>query len=133
MGKAHRNVFGGGAFGTLPGTSSVDGFAIDLEPIAQFLETTKLNRGDGAVGFGANIEEQVAVFADDIDEEMDEIGGGNRFGLAFGTVIAERAAESTALFPLFGIDLRESFVFGRSEIVVRNAKAVIDEPSGTAW
>ncbi len=57
---------------TVPGPGAVDGFAVDLEPRAHLEEDGFGFFGDGAVGFGAYVEEQVAVFADGVDELVDE-------------------------------------------------------------
>ena len=73
-------VFGGGVFSGLggafaedgPGAGAVDGFAVDLEPCAHLEEDGLGFFGDGAVGFGTYVEEEVAVFADGVDELVDE-------------------------------------------------------------
>src|SRR5580692_8833035 len=59
----------GCAVGAGPGVRAVDGFAVLLEPRAQFLKPVELDGRYGAVGFRAYVEEQVAVLADDVDED----------------------------------------------------------------
>src|SRR4029077_8803838 len=63
-------------------------------------------------------------------QEIDEIGGSDGFGFAFGAVVAEGAAEAAALFPLGGTDLVESLVLGRLEIGMFDTEAVVNHAIG---
>ena len=46
------------------------------QPVADLKQDGARLVGDGAVGFGADVEEQVAVLADGVDELVDEGFGG---------------------------------------------------------
>ena len=115
-----------------PGDGVVDGFAILLEPGAEGFQSFHLDRRDGAVSFRAYVEEQVAVLADDVDEEGDEFAGRDGFCFAFGAVITEGAAQSTALFPFLRADLVELLVFRRREIGVLDPEAIVYDAVGIA-
>ena len=81
-------------------------FCLSQAPSA--LQPLHLDRRDGAVGFGANVEQEVAVLADDVDEQRDQFAGSDGFILAFGAVVAEGAAEAAALLPFLLADLVQS-------------------------
>ncbi len=59
----------------------VDGFAVDLEPLAHLLETLDFGRGDDAVRVGADVEEIVAAFAGDIDKVAEKGFSGLEVGV----------------------------------------------------
>src|SRR5579871_6123455 len=63
------------------GAGVVDGFAVDVEPLAHLLETLDLGGGDDAVGVGADVEEIVAALACDVDEVAEESFGGFEVGI----------------------------------------------------
>jgi hypothetical protein len=63
-----RNAFSGVAGSAFPRMSCVDGFAVCLQPRTQSFEPVHLNIGNGAVGFGTNIEEKVPVLTDDVHQ-----------------------------------------------------------------
>lgn len=54
------------------GVGSVDGFAVDLHPLAYIVQTVDLGLRHDAFGVGADVEEVVAALAGDIDEVADE-------------------------------------------------------------
>src|SRR5271154_932153 len=58
------------------GFGVVDGFAVDLEPLAHLLEALDLGCGNDAVGVWADVEEVVAALAGDVDEIAEEGLGG---------------------------------------------------------
>src|SRR5271163_3226836 len=68
---------GGGDFGgafavNFPGAGAVDGAAIDAEPSTDVAENGLDFIGDGAVGARPDVEKEIAVFADDVDELLDD-------------------------------------------------------------
>jgi len=70
-----RRVGGGlrGAFAEDgEGARVVDGFAIDAEPIADLEQNDARLLRNGSIGLRAYVEQQVAVFADGVDELLDE-------------------------------------------------------------
>src|SRR5712672_4840721 len=113
--ESNGNAFGSLARGAFPGMSCIDGFAVRLQPRAQGLESRHLDFGDGAVRFRTNIEEKVSVFADDVDQQINEFVRFNRFGFAFGAIVTKRASQAPAFLPLLGIDFVESLIFGRNK------------------
>src|SRR5579863_1803542 len=54
----------------LPRRRRIDGFAIDLEPCAHLEQRSANLIRDSAIGAGTEVEQQVAILADDIDELM---------------------------------------------------------------
>ena len=68
---------GGGAFAVdPPGARVVDRFAVDRGPLGDGFEDTELF-GVGETGGGErDVEEEVAVLADDVDQEVDDFFGG---------------------------------------------------------
>ena len=63
------------------GGGAVDGFAVDLEPLAHLLEALDLGLRDDALGVRADVEEIVAAFAGDVDEVAEEGLGGLEVGV----------------------------------------------------
>ena len=63
------------------GFGVVDGFAVDLEPLAHLAEALGFGGGDDAVRVGADVEEIVAAFAGDVDEVAEEGFGGLEVGV----------------------------------------------------
>ena len=56
-------------------TGAVDGLAVHLHPLADFLHAEQGGVGQVAVGIGADVEEEVATLSHDIAQEMDEFVG----------------------------------------------------------
>src|SRR6185312_12953749 len=72
-------VFGrmGGAFAEdSEGAGVVDGLAVGAQPVAYLEQDGLCLLRNGAVGFGADVEQEIAVFANGIDELLNERGGG---------------------------------------------------------
>src|SRR5215469_14097739 len=63
------------------GFGVVDGFAVDLEPLAHLVEAFYFGGGDDPVGVGADIEQVVAAFAGDVDEVAEESFSGLEVGV----------------------------------------------------
>lgn len=55
---------------------AVDGVGVDFHPIADSFESVDRFLWEGAIGFGADVEEEISTFADDVDKHVNEIGGG---------------------------------------------------------
>src|ERR1700735_4083385 len=55
-----------------PGSGSVDGIAIDLEPTADIEQYVLHLVGDGAIGTGTDVHQQVAIFAHDVHQLMND-------------------------------------------------------------
>jgi len=55
----------------IDGSCAVDGFAVHLHPLADFLHAEQGRVGQVAVGIGAHVEEEVAAFGHHIAEQMD--------------------------------------------------------------
>ena len=51
---------------------AIDGFAVHLHPLADFLHAEQGGVGQVAVGIGADVEEEVAAFGHDVAQKMDE-------------------------------------------------------------
>ena len=51
----------------LPGPGLINGLAIAFQPVPNFQQDFLLSFRDGTIGTGANIEQQSAILADDID------------------------------------------------------------------
>src|SRR5258708_13178176 len=92
--KCYFNVFGW--------TFAVDSFAIGFEPDTHCLERGLNLIGNGAVGLGADVEQQVAVFADDIDELMHEEL--RRLILVVLDIAPGELADEGVRLPLLGLD-----------------------------
>ena len=59
-----------------PGSGVIDGFAVLLEPSADFEKRVANGIGNGAIGAWADVEKKVAVLADDVHELVnDKVGG----------------------------------------------------------
>ena len=88
-GHGHRGLFVGGQNdgvhdGALAGIAdgaflvgtnrprAVDGFGVYPHPIADFAQTILHFRREGSIGARAHIEEQVAVFRDHVNEQMNK-------------------------------------------------------------
>ena len=68
--------FGGGAFTVdLPGAGGVDAFGVDGHPAGDAAEGLEFLPVELAVVGEGEVEEEVAVFADDVDEEVDDFFG----------------------------------------------------------
>ena len=62
------DYLGGGAFAVdLPGAGGVDGFAVDRGPLGDGFEDAELFGVGEAGGGEGDVEEEVAVLADDVD------------------------------------------------------------------
>ena len=66
----------GRAFGDLPGPGAVDRLAVDRQPGAEGPQADQLAVLDAAVGPRSDVEQHVAVLADDVDEEADQLSIG---------------------------------------------------------
>ena len=53
-------------------TGAIDGLAVHLHPLADFLHAEQGCVGQVAVGIGADVEEEVAAFGHDVAQKMDE-------------------------------------------------------------
>ncbi len=107
--------FGGGAFAVdLPGARVVDGFAVDSGPLGDGFEDAALF-GVGEAGGGVgDVEEEVAVLADDVYEEIDDFFG----GFVGGAELVVPLADAGVGLPGAGIDL------------VEDAALVVDDAGG---
>ncbi len=56
----------------LPGARGVDGFAVDARPLGDGFEDAELFGVGEAGGGEGDVEEEVAVLADDVDQEVDD-------------------------------------------------------------
>ncbi len=65
-GEADAQSAVGTALGAAPWARGVDGFAVDGQPRAQRQQALGLLGRNGAVAAGTHVDEQVAVFADDV-------------------------------------------------------------------
>lgn len=83
-------AFSSFANGPLPGNGVVHGFAVLFEPRAQRLQPIHLHGRKGPIVFRSYVQQQVAVLAYNVNQEGDQIGGGNSLCLALGAVIPER-------------------------------------------
>ena len=57
------------------GSRAVDGLAVHLHPLADFLHAEEGGVGQVAVGIGTHVEEEVATFGHDVAQEVDELVG----------------------------------------------------------
>ena len=75
MAKTSLNL--GWAFAeNLPRMGAVDGFAVNVEPVADFQQRGSHVVGDGAVWPRADVQKQISVLADDVHQLMNqEVGG----------------------------------------------------------
>ena len=111
MCEPDRDAFRRLANGTLPRMGSVDGFAVHLEPSAQGLQAVHLHVGNRAVSFGPDVQQKVAVLAYDVNQQINEFGRLDRFGFAFGAIVAEGSSQAATLFPFLRINLLQSLIF----------------------
>ena len=82
--------FGGGAFAVdLPGAGGVDAFAVDGHPCGDAGEDLAFGEVELAGVGQREVEQQVAVFADDVDEEVDDLLGGLVGDAAFVVPVAD--------------------------------------------
>ena len=71
------------------GMTSVDGFAVDLQPAAEGAEALLLDEGDGAVGSRAHVEGEAAAAGHELAEMLDELAVGEVVVEVFVAVEAE--------------------------------------------
>ena len=86
-----------------PGMRPVDRLSILIEPGSQGLETLHLHSRNCAVGLRADIEEQVAVLAHDINEQVDELVGRDGLRFTLGAVVAERLTQPATFLHFCGL------------------------------
>src|SRR6185369_1641364 len=75
LGEPHGNSVPGHRVGASPGTASVDRLAVDVEPGAEPEQAAPLKLVDAAVGPWADVQQEVAVFAHDVDQEPNDFVG----------------------------------------------------------
>ena len=92
LGESYAQPVGRFTIGAGPRMGPVDGFAVLLEPCAKRYQARHLDRWNCAISLRTNVEQKVAVLADDIHEVIDQLVRGNRLRFAFGAVVAERAS-----------------------------------------
>ncbi len=68
-------------------------------PAADFGECGNAGLRDGAIGYGADVEEIIAAFADDFDETANDDAG--RFPILIKLAVAPGGVESLRSFPIF--------------------------------
>ena len=99
---------GGGAFAVdLPGAGGVDAFAVDGHPLGDAFEDAELFGVGHAGGGEGDVEQEVAVFADDVDEEVDDFLG----GLVGGAELVVPLADAGVGLPGLGGDVVEDAAF----------------------
>jgi hypothetical protein len=112
------------------GGGSVDGVAVDLEPLAHLLEALDLGLRDDAVGVRPDVEEVVAALADDVDEVAEENFGGLEVGVE--VLVAPGVVDGHAGLPVAaGETLRGDVLLGGLGVAfVGSAEAVVPDEVG---
>ena len=104
-----------GSGGEDAGAGAVDGLGVDLHPAADVGQPFCLVGLDLAIRHGADVEEEVAALAGDIDECADEHLAG--FGIGVGLVVSPVGVDGHAGLPVdTGEALGGNFLLGSAEV-----------------
>src|SRR5271163_616452 len=117
-GEADLDSVGGRRRGAAPWAGGADGLAVNVEPGAESVQASALQLVDAAVGAGADVKQEVAVLADDVDQHADDRARTQVTIFVIGTVVTEGTGDAAAGLPLFGLDLVEGRVLRSNEVVV---------------
>ena len=107
-----------------PGPGAEHGIPVRRQPCAEAVEALELERGDGAIRLGPHVEQQVAVLAHDVDEEVDQLGDRKVIVGQLRLVVPVGMPDAPARFPLLGGQDVIRGVLGRREIVVARGRWV---------
>ena len=84
---------------------AVDSFAVDLEACTELQQRLFLHFGDCAVRHGADVQQHVAVFADNVHQREQHGLGAHHILLGLLLVIAEGVADTARQLKLLFLDI----------------------------
>ena len=85
-----------------------------------------MNFGYGAVGAGADIEQQVAAIGFHLGEEVGDLLAGHVVVGRLGGVVAEGQAQAPGRLPLHPLEMRARAVFDGAEVAVRRGRTAVE-------